>query len=272
MDIKALKNQIIDEINSKMVSLIQHPTFKKTIYKESFEFKREFRYNKTYEECIKRHGILHLPLSLIMNTKHEFAKRYINHVICFNACGFEHADNPKNIVDFIEISGANWSFNYHNSPLSSRGIETLMAMNDTLDTYDNIIQKKNDDVNKIMSTFNTSNPCFFKFGNGKYCQVRNVDCNPNNGIVTIHYYDLEDNPFNSQFGKFRTDYASKYSRNPDELMKFIEIVTIEDINKYLDKCLNKEISKFRSEINKAENKIVDLKNQIAKLLLKNKKS
>lgn len=269
MDFKEIKKQIIDEINSKIVSLITHSTFKDYIFRESFEYKIIFK-EPDFSHFVVKNKVLHLPLKLIIDENNKHAERYINHVITFHAYSFYKIHNGNaNAEEFFEIGGPNWRYGFQCSPLTSRTVETLMAMNLVLKNYNEICQHREEITMKFISNFESNISTYFQLSKHNFCKIKTATKNADMGGIDITYNVLEINPYHPQFGKFREDYSLKKCIHFDEISK-INLISEEEINDYLVKSIDDEISKYEKEIKKAEEQICNFNVSIN--LLKNLKT
>lgn len=263
MDIKELKQNVINEIKTKLASFFEHPEFEKHLYKYNC-----YRRNDDTFAIFKsnhRGKIVHFPLTILLDPSHEYTKRYVHHLIKFDMHYYMHSERREtDIRDYIDITNDTY---YASTTLSKRSIETLLCMNMAIMSYLDIMNFKSNQEREMLLKFSINN--YFTDGNRFFKVVSEPTVSPTHKEIILDARSINCSASSSNFGGLEAIESKHYYY---EFVKSnIKFLTANDVRKRIASNIDAMLNKSRTQFDKLTSDLEKLGREINSLESKKSK-
>lgn len=270
MDIKEFKTNVINEIKTKLISILEEPTFSSNMFKHSQEY-QQTRYNYGRQKCstlkdlvdVGHKEYIHLPLTLLLNPEHEYSKRYKNHFIEVNIKNYLNK-RYENLIDIVDIT----SIYSNTTTLKDRPLETVLAMNMTIMSYSEIKNSIDNRINNIITDFSEAKYLGFMNGNnvGAIFQITDKPIiSLDSKSFKIGAVSLQQATSSKDFGKFDSHMQSITIMINSIEKGTIKTLTRKEVENALGKILEKAINTKNKDIENCEKNLANHKKTLKDL-------
>lgn len=245
MDIKVLKQMVIEEIRNKISSVVGN---------DYDEFIREYRKRKGDYQANK--GVYEIPLRPLVVPTSQYYKNFCNHMIIFLKDRYEFAKEKDTTVkyqDYFDVVSGSY-YNY-TTLLKDRPVETLLHLSETIDTVENVREIIKNSKQQLIDKY--SNFKYVRF-NGAVYKIIEYPFLCKNDTVQMKVQPIYVNNLNENFG--RPSASSCYGITIcEEQFKNYEGVSESEFIEYLEKCAEKVMERTKNDIKSYEHQLEALK-------------